>query len=170
MNIKKGFTLTKAKCTEGGFTLIELLVVISIIGILAALATVSFTGTQKQARDTQRKSDIKMYQTALETFANNNGGLYPECANGAVGVKSQLCQLITGNDPSICPDDPKYDGINPNFIPYKYQTDGSLCSLAVSATKYAMWTKLENTQNYWVICSSGTVFTSTTTPDITDCP
>lgn len=158
---------------KSGFTLIELLVVISIIGILAALATVSFTSTQKQARDTQRKSDIKMYQTALETYANNNGGLYPECNNGGVSVQYTLCPLITGMEGSICPNDPKYDGVTPGYIPYKYETDGSLCSLTISATKYVMWTKLENTQQpqkYWVICSSGTVFTKTTTPDITDCP
>jgi len=39
------------------FTLIEMLVVISLIGILAALALASYAGTQKQARDTNRKSD-----------------------------------------------------------------------------------------------------------------
>jgi prepilin-type N-terminal cleavage/methylation domain-containing protein len=42
-----------------GFTLIELLVVISLIGLLAALALVSYIGVQKQGRDTQRKSDLR---------------------------------------------------------------------------------------------------------------
>ena len=41
------------------FTLIEMLVVISLIGILAALALVSFGVSQKQARDSARKSDLK---------------------------------------------------------------------------------------------------------------
>lgn len=60
-----------------GFTLLELLVVISIIGILAGLVLASFTGVQKGARDTNRSSDIKQYQTSLEQFANENSGLYP---------------------------------------------------------------------------------------------
>ena len=74
--IRKVFTQTTNKLAWG-FTLIEILVVISIIGVLASLALVSFAGTQKQARDTQRKNDLKQYQTSLENFANNNSSLYP---------------------------------------------------------------------------------------------
>ena len=51
-----------------GFTLIELLVSISIVGILATLVLVSFTGAQKQARDTTRKSDLKQYQLKIDLF------------------------------------------------------------------------------------------------------
>ena len=53
-----------------GFTLIELLIVISIIGILVTIVSASFVTSQKQARDVQRKSDLKQYQNALENFAN----------------------------------------------------------------------------------------------------
>jgi len=60
-----------------GFTLIELLIVISIIGILAAMVTISFMNTQRQARDTQRKSDLSQYRNALEAFASKNNGLFP---------------------------------------------------------------------------------------------
>ena len=51
-----------------GFTLIELLVVISIIGILAGLTLSSYSGAQKQARDTQRKADLTQLKTALEAY------------------------------------------------------------------------------------------------------
>lgn len=157
-----------------GFTLIELLVVIAILGILAALATVSFTGSQKQARDVRRKSDLKVYQTALEIYANKNNGLYPVCGNGGAGVQSQICPVIMGtSDPKICPDDPKYDGIDPNFSPYKYQTDGDPTTCPITpptATKFVLWAKLENTTGYWVVCSSGSSFISTTTPSIGSCP
>lgn len=49
-----------------GFTLLELLVVISIIGILVAMGTVSYSTAQKKGRDSKRKSDLKSIQNAME--------------------------------------------------------------------------------------------------------
>ena len=60
-----------------GFTLVELLVVAGVLAALGTLVMISFTGARSSARDTQRKSDIKQYQTALEQFANRNNSLYP---------------------------------------------------------------------------------------------
>lgn len=142
MNIKKGFTL------------IELLVVISIIGILAALATVSFTGTQKQARDTQRKSDLKQYQNIVEVYANKNNGLYPMWASGVQMSGVQFCQGSLSM--TSCPEDPKYITDQINYTYYHYQSDGSLNNGLAQATQYVMWGKLENIDNtYWVVCSTG---------------
>jgi len=135
-----------------GFTLIELLVVISLIGILAALALVSYTGTQKQARDTRRKSDLKQYQNALEIFANKNNGLYSSrTASSGVVASTTLCSDLVI---STCPEDPR-NAEDPTFI-YKYQSDGS-GSATIDATKYVLWGKLENTADYWIICSDGRV-------------
>jgi prepilin-type N-terminal cleavage/methylation domain-containing protein len=76
-----------------GFTLIELLVVISIIGILAALGTARYTTAEKNARDTQRKSDLNQYRTALENYATANGSIYPT-ASGEVSAESTgLCEV-----------------------------------------------------------------------------
>ena len=60
-----------------GFTLIELLVVISIIGVLAGMSLVSYSTAQKQARDTERRSDLAQYRNGLANYAANNSGLYP---------------------------------------------------------------------------------------------
>ena len=51
-----------------GFTLIELLVVITVIGALSGilLGVINSSGIRAKARDSQRKSDIKKIQTALE--------------------------------------------------------------------------------------------------------
>jgi prepilin-type N-terminal cleavage/methylation domain-containing protein len=173
MKIKKGFTLIrtvrKNLVSVKAFTLIELLVVISIIGILAALATVSFTSAQKQARDVARKGDLKMYQNALEIYANKYEGMYPSYSIGSPDFVN-FCEWlgITGS----CPNDPKYVPTDPDplFPSYNYQTDGtSNVPNPPTATSYALWAKLENTTGYWVVCSSGSSFISTATPSIASC-
>lgn len=137
-----------------GFTMIELLIVISIIGILASLALVTFSGSQKQARDTNRRSDIKQYQNALEQFANQNNGLYPSRtdASGAA-ASSALCSDLSL---TTCPEDPR-NSEDANFT-YRYQSDGS-GTPTVDATQYILWARLENpsTTTYFVACSTGAV-------------
>ncbi|MEA3355290.1 MAG: prepilin-type N-terminal cleavage/methylation domain-containing protein [Patescibacteria group bacterium] len=49
-----------------GFTLLELLVTISIIGILIAIGSVSFSTAQKRGRDSRRRADLKAIQKSLE--------------------------------------------------------------------------------------------------------
>ena len=59
-----------------GFTLIELLVVITIIGILAGLTLVSFSGAQARARDSKRKSDLDAIKKTLELAKQDTPGAY----------------------------------------------------------------------------------------------
>ncbi|HEU5141551.1 MAG TPA: type II secretion system protein [Solirubrobacterales bacterium] len=66
---------------EAGFTLIELLVVMLILGILAAIAIPAFFNQRDKATDAQAKSMVRSAQTAIETFATDNGGSYA-AANG----------------------------------------------------------------------------------------
>lgn len=66
------------KTKNNGFTLLELLVVIGIIAILVALATVSYSATQKQGRDSKRKQDLVAVQNALEQYYSNNYYKYPD--------------------------------------------------------------------------------------------
>lgn len=146
---------------KGGFTLIELLVVISVIGILITIASVSFTQSQKQARDAVRKSDLRQYQTALEAFANKNVSfLYPSRTT-AVDASS-LCAVlgISGS----CPTDPKA----PDYL-YYYLTDGS-GNPNNDASQYLLWSYLEGSSNYWVVCSNGKVGQITTAPASYNCP
>jgi prepilin-type N-terminal cleavage/methylation domain-containing protein len=141
--------------SKSGFTLIELLVVISIIGVLAALSFVSFTTSQRQARDSARKSDIKQYQSSLEAYANNHNSLFPQRPNAGGAVASTtLCSdlLLSG-----CSEDPKNPS-DPTFT-YRYQSDGAVSNGTASAIKYIIWGKIESTENYWVVCSNGKVGT-----------
>ena len=157
--ISRGFTPTPKPFGRGGlppntnalvwgFTLIELLVVISIIGLLAGLALVSFSGSQKQARDTQRKNDLKQYQTVLENFANYNNSFFSSRTGDNIQAATTLC---TDLGLSECPADPK-DGTTYRYF---YQSDGSDGGTA-DATVYVLYATLETVDaTYWVICSSG---------------
>jgi len=60
------------------FTLIEILVVATIIGLLAAGASVSYSQFMKQSRDARRKADLEEIRSALEMYrSNDENGLYP---------------------------------------------------------------------------------------------
>ena len=141
-----------------GFTLIELLVVISIIGILASLTLVSYSGAQKQTRDTQRRSDLAQYRNGLENFAANNKGMYPvySTRQQILSQSSNFCVLPTGQPLkptyiSSCPIDP----ISPSTTyVYNYRSDGTLNNGTAKATKYVLWATLE-TGGYWEVCSDG---------------
>ncbi len=68
------------KKRQSGFTIVELLIVIVIIGILATLVIVTFSGIQQRARDTQRKTDINAAQSHVEAYYANFGN-YPLLAD-----------------------------------------------------------------------------------------
>lgn len=58
---------------QKGFTIVELLIVIVVIGILAVISIIAYTGIQQTARDAQRKSDIANITKALELYYNDKG-------------------------------------------------------------------------------------------------
>jgi prepilin-type N-terminal cleavage/methylation domain-containing protein len=58
---------------QQGFTLIELLVVVTILGILAAIVTLSLVGLTTNANAQSCNSEYKTVQAALDAYmANNN--------------------------------------------------------------------------------------------------
>lgn len=59
-----------------GFTIVELLVVIVVIGILAAITIVSYSGVTAKARETKIVNIVKSYQTALQMYYTESGA-YP---------------------------------------------------------------------------------------------
>lgn len=132
---------------RNGFTLIELLVVIAIIGILASLAMVSYSGAQKQARDSGRRSDLSQYRNGFENYATNHNSMYPELtASGGTQISGagNACEDFLHPDfVSSCPEDP----IGTSEYAYLYLSNPG-------ATEYVMWANLE-TGGYWVVCSTG---------------
>lgn len=130
-----------------GFTLIEMLVVISIIGILAGLTLTGIGTARKNARDTQRKSDLQQYKVTLEAYATNNNSQYPNRTyNGDSKTPSGIFDIAGPIIDEYLPtriDDP----VDTIIYRYEYQSDAG-------GLVYVLWAELE-TGNYWEICSNG---------------
>lgn len=67
---------SKSLVKSRGFTIVELLVVIIVIGILASIGIISYSGYQKTVTVAQLKSDLNGAATAMED-ARNFGNSYP---------------------------------------------------------------------------------------------
>ena len=159
---------------QGGFTLVELIMVMGILAVLAGFFITSYPASQRRARDVQRKSDLKQYQTALESFANKNDGLYPSTLNNPWTLNTLCTALGLTN----CPLDPKD---NQNICQgntqcrYYYRSDGS-GGPTPDATRYVLYGALEKPKTpgavevNFVVCSSGRTQENTTEPTSSSCP
>jgi len=139
--------------TRKGFTLLELLIVIAVVGGLAAMAINTFPGATRRARDSTRKSDIKQYQTAMETYYNKNG-VYVD-SSGTVNLNTYCSSNLSL---PTCPNDPK------GTSPYRINS---------STSNYVMWAQLEQpisgSTGYFVVCSDGRSGECSTAPSSSTC-
>ncbi len=108
-----------------GFTLFELLVSISIIGILIAISSVSFSAAQKKARDARRLEDMSSVSKAAESYYSLSNYVYPPSgvAGGSwtVGTETLL----------VFPSDPK-SSVSPYGYIYRINVPvtGGYCACA----------------------------------------
>ena len=89
---------------KSGFTIVELLVVIVVIGILAAITIVSYTGIAQKAKIVSMKSDLSNASTQIKMFqVNDPSGNYPTANNCPSPSATEIClKASNGNTfPSV---------------------------------------------------------------------
>ncbi len=89
------------KRKQSGFTIVELLIVIVVIGILATLVIVTFSGIQQRARNTTRQTDINAIASHIEAYYADNGR-YPTLTN--MNTASFRTANLKGLDPEALKD------------------------------------------------------------------
>ncbi len=78
MNTRPHKPATNQAARKSGFSLAELMVVIVILGLLATLVVPKVFDSLKRAFSGKVRSDIMAIASALDDYAINNGGRYPD--------------------------------------------------------------------------------------------
>lgn len=146
---------------EQGFTLIELLIVGIIVGILATLVAMTYSGVQAKNRNAERQAAIQKMQSLLETYyaqqskypsigelnnpdwrTTNMKELSEDTLRDPTWTTSAAC---VSNKKAILATDPIEDC-------YSYQAkavDGSAClDMSVACAQYTLTTVLEGGEKY----------------------
>lgn len=84
------------KNRQSGFTVVELLVVVIVIGILAAITIVSYSGIRQRANLATLQSDLKNASTQLEVYKTTNNDSYP-IDQATANLKASPSTSITYN-------------------------------------------------------------------------
>lgn len=119
------------------FTLIEILVVATIIGLLAAVAAVSYSSITKSSRDARRKADLEQIRAAIEMYRSNNN-TYPSSVAVGCSLSTGLTDVSGNTYLSNVPEDPK-------CTTYTYYYVGLPVGCTTSCSDYTVGAYLEGT-------------------------
>ena len=122
-------TETQSPRARRGFTLAEMMVVIVIIGLLMTLVVPNIIKRFFQAQSTKAKADIVAIRHALDEYAINNSGKYPESLEPLVQPDANGNSYLEGFNGKI-PKDPwkndyQYEGPQPGHMQPRVISFGS---------------------------------------------
>jgi prepilin-type N-terminal cleavage/methylation domain-containing protein len=100
----------KGRKGQQGFTLIELLVVVTILGILAAIVTLSLVGLTTNASVASCNAEYKTVQAALDAYMANNN---VDTINVGTDTNNMSTVLVTSAGTSLF--NPSPSATNPNY-------------------------------------------------------
>ncbi len=118
------YTRTKRRQKYSGFTIVELLIVVVVIGILAAIVTVAYTGVTDSARAASVGDAMKKVDKAMQLFVVENG--YPSWpSEGVLGGGNPALPTAIATVPTLAkylPSAPSVAGISASD--WRYDNDG----------------------------------------------
>ena len=79
---------------SSGFTLIELLVVVAVLGILAAVGTVSYNGYVKSAKKSSAENFLQQASLAQLEYYTNTGEYYPSGTADTCSANEDTSKLL----------------------------------------------------------------------------
>jgi prepilin-type N-terminal cleavage/methylation domain-containing protein len=85
----------KSTNKERGFTIVELLIVIVVIGILAAITIVAYSGITARANATKAQTNAAQIQKIAEAY-NADNSVYPAAIGDFSGVLAKTAKLPSG--------------------------------------------------------------------------
>jgi prepilin-type N-terminal cleavage/methylation domain-containing protein len=124
---------------QSGFTLIELLVVVTILGVLAAIVTLSLVGLTTNAQAKACSQEYKTIQAGLDAYmANNNLDTVPsaDAPNYPSGTASMTTSTNGGTGPIVLYNpnpsatSPTYVRNTPTQWAYIWNTTGRITGVA----------------------------------------
>ncbi len=104
-----------------GFTIVELAVVIAVVGILAAITMVGYSGIQNSAEVGRMQAEFERIETAISTYEAKHVA-YPMCAAGGSGCAFSEIVPVLGVDglPTTNPDGTDINYVASNGSPHRW--------------------------------------------------
>lgn len=68
------------------FTLLELVVVVIIVGILATIGFVNYSGIKEEALDKEAKANLQLLKAAEKSYLMDTGSWYPSDADNEANI------------------------------------------------------------------------------------
>jgi prepilin-type N-terminal cleavage/methylation domain-containing protein len=114
----------RSKKGQAGFTLIELLVVVTILGVLAAIVTLSLVGLTTNAQAKACEQEYKTVQAGLDAYMANNN-VDSVAATGLTGTSDMTTPVLLYNSaPSAT--SPTYLRNSPTQWAYEWDGTGRI--------------------------------------------